>query len=182
MKIYIAGRIHKDRSRFGIVNDIARHGDKYHKAEFVDFNFDGRKLTYTGPFTVGCDHACAHAYDHAVGPSCDRFFFDDDAPLEGHGMKDFLRYFVVEKSIAGIQAADFVFAWFGDESEHAYGTIAEIGCARGMCKPIYIGCNPFDSTDTWFAKTMANKLIVADDAKSALKIALDWHDKNPSKF
>ena len=177
MKIYIAGRIGYERNRFGLPVDIFRDPDSYWIACYPSFKFSGQYLMYTGPFTVGCDHGCAHQFDHAVGPTCgnDAMQINTHAVASGNDLKKDLRELVIRKTTKGIEHADVFFAWLGSDSQLAHGTIAEIGYAAGLGKPIYIGYGRRDSKETWYAKTLATKTYCTDDFESFFSWALNDH-------
>lgn len=171
MKIYIAGQIRRERNRFGLPIDCSIAVDDYPILENKVFEFDTLRYEYTGPYTIGCDHGCAHVYDHAVGPVCGDDYFPH---IEGHGMRIKLRQLVCQQSLSGIDDANIVFAWLGDNSHDAHGTIAEIGYAKGRGKPILIGHMPYDTNETWFVKMMATKTFIADDPLTAFRDAMRW--------
>lgn len=174
-KIYIAGKIRRERNRLGLPIDSTLHAggdyETFMDHENREFEFDTLHYEYTGPYTIGCDHSCAHAYSHAVGPTCGDDFFGH---VEGHGMRTEIRKMVSERSLAGIDEADIVFAWLGDDSHEAHGTLVEIGYAKGKGKTILIGCMAYDADETWFAKTMAKKLFIHDDPVEAFRAAMIW--------
>lgn len=177
MKVYIAGRIKYERTRFGLDVDIFREPDEYWITRYPEFTFFDHSLIYTGPFTVGCDHGCAHRFDHAVGPTCG----DDQIPIDlnkiagGDNLEQELRRLVIKKTTQGIKDADVVFAWLGSESQLAHGTLAEIGFAAGLNKPIYVGFEGKDSDDTWYAKTLATQTYIARSFKTFFYLALNDH-------
>lgn len=183
MKVYIAGRIKYERTRFGLDVDIYREPESYWITQYPEFLFDGYPLIYTGPFTVGCDHGCAHRFDHAVGPTCG----NDDMPVgiaktaSGHVLEYELRKLVIEKTTDGIKDADVFFAWLGSESQLAHGTLTEIGYAAALKKPIYIGYDHKDSDDTWYAKTLATASFAAKDFKHFFGWSLRHHLKFSGK-
>lgn len=183
MKIYIAGRIKRERTRFGLDVDIFREPEDYWITRYPEFMFDGYPLIYTGPFTVGCDHGCAHRFDHAVGPTCG----NDQMPINatriagGNDLERDLRRLVIEKTTKGIKDADVVFAWLGSESQLAHGTLTEIGLAAGLGKPIYIGFDCKDSDETWYAKTLATKTYMASSFKTFFGWALQDYLKAVGK-
>lgn len=183
-RIYIAGRIERSRDRFGLPIDITTSPDDgtdargYLDQQPIPFMFEGRSYTYTGPFTVGCDHSCAHAYDHAVGPTCGQEAFYS---FSGEEMVDDLRDSVFDKSLDQISSADVVFAWLGDDSHEAHGTLVEIGYAKGLGKLVLIGHKPEDSAETWFAKR-AGKSFIAESGREAFSAAMNWYFATDYRF
>ncbi len=165
MNVYIAGRIGYERTRFGLPVDIYRHEDEYWITDYPTFVFRSHTLTYTGPFTVSCDHGCAHQFKHAVGPTCgnDSMYLGPDEKIEGYHFQKALRDLVVRKTTQGIKDADAVFVWLSDNSEIAHGTLTEIGYAAALQKPIYIGCTSKDSDQTWYAKSLATRNYCANN-------------------
>ena len=183
ISIYIAGRIARDRTRYGLLEiaksaDDGTQGYEYMNAEPEPFTFDGHACLYTGPFTIGCDHGCAHAWDHAVGPTCGQ---DIMAPMSlmGHDLKQQLRNAVYQKSKEGIDRANLIFAWLGDDSHQAHGTLVEIGIASAMGKVIVIAHSENDTQETWFAKQAAHHVVVAENPRDALSEALNWYASRP---
>lgn len=90
---------------------------------------------YTGPYTMSCDHGCAHGGRHGCG----------DGQAEGPAPT---REQLNALCLDAISRADVVFAWLDDPT--AYGTLVEIGYARGIGKRVLVGA-PTEPPDLWFA-------------------------------
>ena len=183
MKVYIAGRIKYERDGFGLDVDISRDQETYWNSKHKEFVFGSYPLIYTGPFTVGCDHGCAHVYDHSVGPTCreDPMPVGHSTVASGHSLKQEMRVLVVNKTTDGIKDAHVVFAWLGADSQLAHGTLVEIGYAVALNKPVYIGHDIKDSDETWYAKTLATKCYATRDFDSFFAQALRDHYISISK-
>lgn len=178
LRVYLAGRIARDRTRWGLVTISKADADEYLNAEPIPFECGGKRYEYTGPFTVGCDHGCAHAFDHAVGPTCGD---DEFSYMIGDTLRDDLRSAVYRKSQTGIKDADVVFAWLGGDANQAHGTLIEIGIAAGLHKPVIVGClpksNPGSRNAPWFAKEAAWLVVTADDPKTAFCLAMAEYER-----
>lgn len=174
-RVYMAGRIAKERARFGLVDCTLDDGDpgltriEPKPVPFTaNIGADEMRFLYTGPFTVGCDHGCAHNRPHAVGGAC----FGDDKfeHLPGASMDDKLRGLVVRRSITGILNADFVFAWL--DRLDAYGTIAELGFAVASGKPVYTAIpTGVDLSELWFVLKMGSSFWADDPREGFIRAA-----------
>ena len=142
-KVYLAGPIEKERERWGIVDwniygadmvdkpPLAQIGDW---GAYTRFVVNGRELIYTGPYVgEACDHGCAHRTPHAAFGICGGYY-DELGTVAASGI---VRSSVVMRDIQGIQEADYILAWI--PRPDCYGTIAEIGYAAGIGKPVVLG-------------------------------------------
>lgn len=102
---------------------------------------------YTGPFYVSCDHGCFHGRaQHGAAPYV----------TEGKAPEPFSeqRKQILDRSLKGIESADLVFAWI--DSQDCFGTLAEIGYARALGKPVYVAVKKgMDIFELWFSLNMA---------------------------
>jgi hypothetical protein len=185
--VYIAGRIERSRDRYGVVYcalddcDWEKPKDETHLTEFYH---KGCLFLYSGPYTVSCDHGCAHrprgpapaaeallisresgrgTGTHGSGPTCLGDYSSGAAADSIH-----------KRSFAGIAACDHFFAWI--EDEHCFGTLVEIGYAVALNKPIAIG-SPFtlpNSGELWFALRCAETRICSKSPNDAARAWLDW--------
>ena len=108
-------------------------------------------FTLVGPFFVSCDHGCSHGLGmHAVA-SCNEGMMELDVQKT--------RDRVLKANLARIKGADFVFVHI-DETD-CFGTLVEIGYARGAGIPVHlhfgdkINAEERDAT-SWFATTAAD--------------------------
>lgn len=153
--------------------------------------------TYTGPFFISCDHGCAHGpNEHGVAAAAasgvvGEKIYLSEADLTSHSHDEVMAlpyddngYFtyagggcfddrgirqekVVQLCYAAISRSDMVFAWI--ESLDAYGTLVELGYAKGLGKKVWIA-GPEHFSDLWFAYQMADKTCFTQlDARSALQ-------------
>jgi hypothetical protein len=116
---------------------------------------------YTGPYFIGCDHGCWHGGGSEHGLSVEL----DHGTIAGVS-----RPVITSLCLEAIEDADLVFAWIN--SNDCYGTIAELGYAKGQGKLIAIA-GPHKIHDMWFVYEMADVAIIpADDPKSALEAVI----------
>jgi nucleoside 2-deoxyribosyltransferase len=86
------------------------------------------------------------------------------------GLRESLHDVTSSLCLEAIEDADLVFAWIN--SNDCYGTIAELGYAKGQGKLIAIA-GPHKIHDMWFVYEMADMVLIpADDPKSALETAI----------
>jgi hypothetical protein len=184
---YVAGRIERSRDRYGVIHcaiddyDWERPNDE---PPLTEFYHKDRPFLYSGPYTVSCDHGCAHrprgpapaaetvlisresgrgTGTHGAGPTCLGDYSIDAAADSIH-----------KRSFAGIAACDHFFAWI--EDEHCLGTLVEIGYAVALNKHIAIG-SPFtlpDSGELWFALRCAETRICSKSPNDTARAWLDW--------
>lgn len=187
-RIYLAGKIAKNDWRHVIfpgLREIAReqgqevaesyneHRDVTEWDEHDILSYDGR-WTYTGPYFSGCDHGCTHDQKfpgHAVTGGC--VYAATRSKDWGH--QTGYRPWVYGQCVRAISRCDIFFAWLDDDTT-AYGTLVEIGIARGMGKRVVIATPPrvdWTSTggidDMWFALETASKIITASTAVDAFR-------------
>jgi len=156
IKVYEAGPIDKRQSR-----ELAPEDTDYQDAETIDelyeylFNLmeirGHGKLQWirTGPWSLSCDHSCAHAIItyHGMSPSgcfqSKQFGFD--------------RTQIKNIALSGIDNAQVIMATISKAD--AYGTIAEIGYAISKKKPIVFNFIDINPTEYWFMIEMSRPLI-----------------------
>lgn len=186
--IYLAGKIGKNDWRHkvtpGLREASAVQGERvanvYHESEMPnwwDYNLTVlRTWRYAGPFFSGCDHGCAHDPDdpgHAITGGC----ISAATRREDWGHGTGYRPWVHEQCLESIRRCDVFFAWLDNTT--AYGTLVEIGLARGLGKYTVVatrdrrpqgtgpsGLGPLD--DLWFACETADTRIVATTPRLAL--------------
>lgn len=99
-----------------------------------------RRVVYTGPFFVACDHGCYH------GPST------HGASSAGCGSGNITHGDVVRASYRGIERADVIYVRI--DAMGAYGTAAEVGYAMALGKPFVVDIDPGLAEDAvrdvWF--------------------------------
>lgn len=184
---YAAGRIERDRNRFGLVEcSLLGFEPEAWSAipKVVQETAEGVTFAYSGPWTVGCDHGCAH-----VAGSQNPWASSKSAGAYGTGTHGAAENYcssntgaadagtvVFERSMAGIAKADAVFVWL--EDAECYGTLVEVGYAFAMRKPIYLAHAPsvFPNGEMWFAFKAAHKIMQSPNARDAFFAAIQYVD------
>ncbi|UPZ27689.1 DUF559 domain-containing protein [Streptomyces sp. LRE541] len=189
--IYLAGKIGPNDWREDIVPGIQDAWGGHYGHAWREDGIDWPVLPngalslfdYTGPYFVD---TCSHSADgcgqseHRAGSECDGDYGERDATLR--------------RCLRSIDRSDVVFAWLQDLT--AYGTLTEIGYAKGRGKNVIVASpekpgmvNDFyqdamsgrDSHalcmhNLWFAFTLADTFIKASTPLEALK---QYADLNP---
>lgn len=177
-RVYLAGKIAPTDWRHTIFTnlrsvDAYRYGDEAPAWPSVrnlgspDAEYrDG--FHYAGPYFLACDHSCAHGdNNHGLGA-------DDGGCIPSTPRQER----VVAWCLKWLRESDVVFCWL--DAEDAYGTIAELGYAHALGRPIFLAW-PSDRlpppswwTDTWFVREMASALCPAPDALAAWGSFVEW--------
>jgi hypothetical protein len=148
MKIYLAGKIHKNDWRHSIVAGLTNALTDTAFPLWPELpNAIFGHHTYVGPYFVGCDHGCYHG-DNAHGSG-----LADTAPC-GIGPV-YQPEHIWQRCQMAIDHADVVFAWI--ESEDCYGTLVELGWAAAAGKQIWIA-GPRRFPELWIAYRLAQKV------------------------
>lgn len=163
--IYLAGKISKDDWRHDIVSGLrgAWPDDCYSWAPTETWptlkNAALGTFDYLGPHFVSDDHGCGHGPStHGCGRDGEVCALPDVAPNRSQ---------VRDLCLEAIDTADIVFAWLNDVT--AYGTLVELGYAKGRGKRIIIAApRPLD--DLWFAASCATFAITAKTPREALEL------------
>jgi len=123
------------------------------------------RLVYAGPYFLTYRHGGAHGRD-AHGQ---RDSWELAVPREAHGAAPAMAPgAVVGRCLGWLLKSDIVFAWL--DSPTAYGTVAEIGFARGIGIPVFGYVDRRrreDLSDLWFAQHLCQVLEVAPDPYQA---------------
>lgn len=133
MKFYLAGK-------------ISYHGWRTHICPGIRDATPGDEIktiipehTCVGPYFISCDHGCCHGdTTHGAGFGCGCGSDLEEWVRNKTHAHNFMgrRSLVSQMCLEAIEESDVVFAWI--DSDAVYGTIAEIGYARGLNKPVYI--------------------------------------------
>ena len=166
-RVYFAGKIAKGDWRTAVAPDLRSlmpncRGVGEPVAAFPDglLACDGR-LIYTGPFFVGDDHGCGHG--------------DGSHGLGAHGPACFTgatRAEVVRLCRHWLERSDLVFAWV--DTDDCFGTVAEIGYAVALGKPVYLYGPRSARTalrqeqDMWFMRTLVGGATIMPTVRDAL--------------
>jgi nucleoside 2-deoxyribosyltransferase len=181
MKIYLAGKIDRDDWRRHIVDGMyppGMRGNCSDDEEVMDmpaaFPVLPRSIfgehDYVGPYFMRCRHGKCFLDEDSHGFGNERFNYKY-MDCHGRGLSDDGREVaVVSLCLKAIDAADLVFAWV--DSLDAYGTVVELGYARKAGKRIWLAANRF-YRDMWFVFRMAQRRVVADSPRDALKHFLE---------
>jgi len=125
---------------------------------------------YVGPYFVSCDHQCFHgSQTHGAATRYDLDAVSDEQDWQLRWYQHQKLSILCRKAIA---LCDMFFAWI--DSEDAYGTIAEIGYAAALDKPIYLA-GPREFKDLWFIYHLdsSGRLEINSSPVSAFYGALD---------
>ncbi|MFF3912665.1 DUF559 domain-containing protein [Streptomyces sp. NPDC001852] len=132
---------------------------------------------YIGPYFISDDHGCGHGPGtHGCGADgCVPCYSYENLPKRSQ---------VRELCLTAIDTADIVFAWLDDVT--AYGTLVEIGYARGRGKNVVVAAPELPHTfedlsghglgipdgptnDLWFAFSCATRTLTAQTPREALQ-------------
>jgi hypothetical protein len=152
MKIYLAGKVAKNDWRHRLVPDLrTANTDRWRFTRSLPMGDN----IYVGPFFVSCDHGCAHgANSHGAGVTCQQDWHQGGEQQEK----------VFWKCCLGIKASDLFIVWADENFSTAYGTMAEIGMAYALKKPIvFIAKTGVTLSDQWFARECAGSLHLRSD-------------------
>lgn len=184
-RVYAAGRIKRTRERFGVIDcrlnsDLIENGEVYDSPQTM-VNENGKpSFIYTGPYTYGCDHGCAHTKSRGTNThgsgigGCNEAMMPHDALFTKTGRwksfkerNEFVAEAILARSFDGIRKCNLFFAWIDDHECH--GTLVEIGYAFAKGKPILIAHPPHikPKGELWFAFECATKVIVCEDPAEA---------------
>lgn len=173
MKIYLAGKIGKNDWRHklvpGLRDDI--EGERgWKQTRELPMILEHAEHTYVGPFFISCDHGCYHGTNGhgAMGGYC-------------IGNDGITRTQILAKCRSGIRACDLFVVWAGSDFASAYGTIAEIGLASALAKPIVIirksGLPEETFRDIWFPLSLASMTMESPEPVEAVDDLLYLLDK-----
>ncbi|MFF5971107.1 nucleoside 2-deoxyribosyltransferase [Streptomyces sp. NPDC012769] len=117
---------------------------------------------YVGPYFVSDDHGCGHGPStHGCGnDGAVRCFTYENLPKRNQ---------VRELCLSAIDTADIVFAWLDDLT--AYGTLVEIGYAKGRGKTVVIAAPETPQTFGWLSGADGAGIEIADSATNDLWFA-----------
>lgn len=118
---------------------------------------------YVGPFFTNMEHAGRTPDTH--GNSFPIFNNIQEIGWEHGGDDVFGQQVVTQLCLDAINRADVVFAWI--DRPDIYGTIAEIGYARGIGKPVWIGFKRYTdyyedgeiNDELWFVRELADDRV-----------------------
>ncbi len=155
--VYLAGKMTKNSWR----GDTRLPTEKIDRLPVKEAHIklkNGKRLDYTGPYTLGCDHGCYHQYPHAWGAGMSGPWTCPEKPDPG----------IADLCLNAINRSDLVFAWI--DTEDCFGTIAEIGYAIAKRKIVYIA-GPSLFRELWFSYQIADKtLFYVDDPWEAFNM------------
>lgn len=179
LKIYLAGKIEHTCWRHSIVTDLRNGGATGSCGDYINDDEFPSVLEgsifgfhhYVGPFFTSCDHGCFHG-PGTHGSAAHEFDDRDENNPKIIGYNAEHRNAAFHRAVVGIASCDLFFAWI--DSIDCFGTIAEIGMAHGMAKPIALGVTPSFPDDLWFVNQCANFTTLAGNPKEALERSVGW--------
>lgn len=180
--IYLAGKIAKNDWRHEVAPGLrdASGIQGMHIADEEPPNWSSYKVpvldawTLTGPYFSGCDHGCGHEGTHAVTGGC--IMAATVGKRWNHGDVGTYRHWVHHQCEVAIAACDVFFAWLDDPT--AYGTLVEIGIAKGRGKYVIVAVpHEWDMEpkkianldEMWFAEHTADRILSANSPMEALQ-------------
>ncbi|MFF5537802.1 DUF559 domain-containing protein [Streptomyces cinerochromogenes] len=165
--IYLAGKIGPGDWRYDLIGYRLRGAwevDDHHPSEPWPVLKRGVLgfFDYVGPYFVSDDHGCGH------GPNTHGCGNDGAVPCFTYENLP-KRNQVRELCLSAIDTADIVFAWLDDLT--AYGTLVEIGYAKGRGKTIVIAAPETPQTFGWLSEANEVGIGIADSATNDLWFA-----------
>ncbi len=162
LKIYFAGKVDKNDWRHEIAPGLRRHTVDESKPENIVSSMPLEtafpSILYNGPYVINCDHGCYH------GPTTHGCGSEEGTCTQ----EDLTRDEIMATCVSLIYKSDAVYAWI--DSTDCYGTLAEIGFAKGIGKPVFINTKKDDALkELWFACHLADALNWADDPMTGFK-------------
>jgi hypothetical protein len=104
---------------------------------------------YSGPYFANCGHGCNYRDDQ-------HGWIGSGATFKHGGEESSARETLIANCLTAINRADVLFAWI--DSPDCYGTVAEIGYAKGVGKRVYV-TGPRYFRDMWFLYEMADDFM-----------------------
>ena len=185
MRMYLAGKITDSNWRDAIFQDgpiVGTALDSSEVSEYCGFPVHERSILaagelfdYMGPYRIGpgWDHDVSldeHGVD--LGKWADAIGLHDP----GHGLLEHdARERVMFECFHAINSSHVVFAWI--DRRDIYGTLAEIGYARGKGREVWIGWSSEDDAlqrDMWFIGQMATAATAAPTPREAFDELAEW--------
>lgn len=183
--VYLAGKIYKNDWRHAVVDGLSNfcsetmYEDPTREWPVLHRSIKN-KISYSGPYFIGCDHGCSHGkgthgYDvGCMGSSFNQNEFDGD-----YNTRYERRQHVVKQCKNAIDRSDYVFAWLDDLT--AFGTLFEIGYAIAKEKRVCFASPRGElNKDLWFVEDSLrlneneNLQICADNALMAFDSCTEW--------
>lgn len=142
--IYLAGKVGMNDWRHSLVRDLRGYWGSDGEAPSLEWPVLPKGVLgifdYVGPYFMSDDHGCGHG-QNTHGCGYDRYGMCGGAyPTPG-------REAVRDLCLAAIDHADIVFAWLDDPS--AYGTLVEVGYARGLGKRTVVAAPKLPAPSEW---------------------------------
>ena len=143
-----------------LTDRVATTGENHHldDDDLSDFK-------YVGPFIFAglgghCDGRSAlfGTTSHGSDEECN---YEYGTPVNERRVDPRVKRETLSRALDGVRLCDAFFAWIDDFE--CYGTIAEIGYAKALGKPIYIGCTRefrAKASELWFPFGMADAVLV----------------------
>jgi hypothetical protein len=174
--IYLAGKISKGDWRADIVPEINESDGGcpdgssppfWPRQESAVFGMD-----YVGPYFRRCDHGCYHGpASHGTAASRYAASSDDMPSFHDRMTVIFNQRVVLHHCTEAIKRADLIFAWI--DTREVYGTLAELGLAKGLGKTVWIAM-PEPDRELWFVCQLADRVAYTAAPLEGLKMLLGY--------
>jgi hypothetical protein len=143
--VYCAGKISKNDWRHDLIDGLRGAACDDVEVFDIDNKIDCGSFTYIGPHFISCDHGCSHCANRdGIADSCNNA--DYMGPLALQHKKIF------DINLRRLRMADLVFAFLETD---AFGTLIELGAARGWGIPIALRLPPHSRADMWMVEKAA---------------------------
>jgi hypothetical protein len=134
-KVYFAGKVSKNcyRTKLLKCSRVMSEADAL-------YDTPNGKIQYNGPYSLSCDHGCFHSYAHGIAVNSDPSMCtgwltspSGDAVIQATHLSPKQ---AIKLCINKIQSSDLMIAYI--ETLDCFGTIAEIGMASALNKPVIL--------------------------------------------
>jgi hypothetical protein len=146
-RVYLAGKIGKHDWRHGLFQveqwggrrydgtsgPILRYNREHDLVEAIAPGSTRDGFEYAGPYFLSDDHGCFHGQSQhgLIDPG-----WADGPGIDGDWPSPLGRRTVMRSCLRWLASADVVFCWL--ETTDAYGTLVELGYAKGRSIPVYL--------------------------------------------
>lgn len=163
-------------------------------------NADIQKVYLAGKVCPDWRKGIAFPGSSITGPDMSRILHGDDGDLHAynsewqHGLREYHAE-VLKLCFEQIRASDVFFAWIN--SPDCHGTLVELGYAKAIGKPVYIGFDNkvrretdrgyfsesyLDIAELWFAAETADAYLSCDEPQVAYECLVRTHQSDKAKW